>query len=165
MTTGRYPAAKSGWPLCGDEFVARMGSPRPVAAVRQSDALLAGIVSGADVRRPDASVLQCEIRPRRTLLASNASEAIRNFGAARDKVRVRMRALCARKFGTFLDADVAIRIRPKIPIDDFLNLATAESSLGARVVVRETLHFKLERRSTLQNAVTSLLKRRSQPAV
>ncbi len=54
---------------------------------------------------------------------------------------------------------------PQIPIDHFLNLATAESSLGARVVVRETLHFKLERRSTLQNAVTSLLKRRSQPAV
>jgi hypothetical protein len=31
LTTDRYRAAKYQWPLYGDEFVARMSSPRPEA--------------------------------------------------------------------------------------------------------------------------------------
>lgn len=61
--------------------------------------------------------------------------------AARDEIHVRTRALSARKIGPIFDATWNPHLL-RILTDGFLNLRTAEISRDARIVVRETLHFK-----------------------
>lgn len=62
----------------------------------------------------------------------------------------------------FLDADKSTRIRIDVSTDDFLEHRLAGVCLEARVLVRETLHFDLDRRWYLRNGVTSLLTWRSE---
>lgn len=71
----------------------------PTAAVCLSDASLAVIVSGADVRKHDAPMLLYEIRTRQSPLARSASDAITKLGSACNEIRVVRERLSRRKFG------------------------------------------------------------------
>ncbi|GJH13004.1 hypothetical protein CBA19CS11_29220 [Caballeronia novacaledonica] len=62
----------------------------------------------------------------------------------------------------FLDADKSTRIRIEVSTDHFLEHRLADVRLEARMLVRETLHFDLDRRWFLRNGVTFLLMWRSE---